>query len=102
MHYADGTEAKLGDVVVGKGYNIKDSAGHLKTISGVIHSLVPGADSCNCQVLILQPVTQEHAASMYVHGHWRNTVLIGGKLYLQTVEYGQCDHFNLATPRVPA
>lgn len=44
MHYADGTEAKVGDFVTGQPYNTP----HL--IAGTIISITSGAESCNCQV----------------------------------------------------
>lgn len=44
-HYADGSEAKVGDQVVGKLYN---SGPEPK--AGVIISITPGAESCNAMV----------------------------------------------------
>lgn len=43
-HYSDGTEAKAGDVVAGKTYNI----GY--PITGVVVGITPGADTCNCRI----------------------------------------------------
>ena len=43
-HYADGTEAKVGDFVTGKPYNTPHP------IAGTLISISPGAESCNCQV----------------------------------------------------
>lgn len=49
-HYKDGTEAKVGDQVVGKLYN---TAG---IRAGTIISITPGADSCNAQVAFVEAV----------------------------------------------
>lgn len=43
-HYADGTEAKVGDQVTGKLYNSEGIK------AGVIISITPGQESCNAQV----------------------------------------------------
>ena len=45
MHYKNGREAKVGDLVVGKTYNTNGV-----TISGTLISLTPGPDSCSCEV----------------------------------------------------
>lgn len=44
MHYANGRAAKAGDLVRGKGYNIKHE------IVGLLVYANPGATGCNCQV----------------------------------------------------
>lgn len=97
MHYADGTEARIGDIVVGKGYNIRDSAGELKTIIGIINEITPESSTCNCQVVVLTPCPKVGDAFRLVGF----TTIIGGRPYTTEIEYGQCDHFNLTTPRVP-
>ncbi len=43
-HYADGTEAKVGDQVAGKLYNSEGIK------AGVIISITPGQESCNAMV----------------------------------------------------
>jgi|ERR1035437_786028 hypothetical protein len=43
-HYADGTEAKVGDQVIGKLYNTDGIK------AGVIVSITPGQESCNAMV----------------------------------------------------
>ncbi len=43
-HYADGSEAKVGDVVKGTTYNRPG------TVIGLLTSITPGTESCNCQV----------------------------------------------------
>ncbi|HXU60897.1 MAG TPA: hypothetical protein VN962_04305 [Polyangia bacterium] len=49
-HYADGTEAKVGDQVVGKLYNTEGKR------AGTIVSITPGADSCNAMVQFTEAV----------------------------------------------
>lgn len=49
-HYADGTEAKVGDQVVGKLYNTPGKR------AGTIISITPGVESCNAMVGFLVPV----------------------------------------------
>ena len=49
-HYKDGTEAKIGDHVVGKLYN---TAG---VRAGTIVSITPGVDSCNAMVGYVEAV----------------------------------------------
>jgi hypothetical protein len=44
-HYQDGTQAKNGDLVVGKTYNL-----HGRTIVGTVLEIIPGTDSCNLRV----------------------------------------------------
>jgi len=55
-HYKDGSEAKVGDHVVGKLYN---SGPEPK--AGVIISITPGTESCNAQVQFCEakPVEDE-------------------------------------------
>ena len=43
-HYSSGTEAKVGDIVHGKGYNVPYE------ITGVVVSIIPNSESCNIQV----------------------------------------------------
>jgi len=44
MHYANGRAASIGDLVRGKGYNIKHE------IVGLLLEAHPGAATCNCRV----------------------------------------------------
>ena len=77
MHYKDGTEAKVGDIVKGKGYNIKHE------IIGKIIGITPGAKTCNCTIACVcqfTPVYKNEHNQMHVVAH---------------IEYGQCDHFEL-------
>ena len=58
MHYKDGTEAKLGDIVQGQGYNLPYE------VHGVVVGLTPGTGSCDIHVATLrlhQPLGTETA-----------------------------------------
>jgi hypothetical protein len=48
MHYVNGREAKVGDLVVGKLFNTKG------LVSGTLVSLTPGNDSCSAMVGFLE------------------------------------------------
>lgn len=49
MHYSNGRAAKLGDLVRGKGYNLKHE------FTGVLIQANPAATACNCQVATIAP-----------------------------------------------
>ena len=49
-HYKDGTEARLGDLVRGRGYNLKHE------VQGVVVGLSPGQGSCDIHVATLRPM----------------------------------------------
>lgn len=105
-HYKDGSKAKVGDVVRGKGYNIKGKDGELKEIVGTVISITPGATSCNVQVAYID-VTELPEEFQYPDPQLfsinRGTLIVSVavnpqqmKHYaLQTnIEYGQADHFE--------
>jgi len=50
-HYKDGTEAKVGDLIKGTGYNIKDDSGKPAVIVGTLIQITPKTDSCNLVIL---------------------------------------------------
>lgn len=52
-HYKDGTAAEVGDLVVGKSYNLN---GH--TIVGTVLEIIPGAESCNVRVAFVEVLTR--------------------------------------------
>lgn len=92
-HYSDGTEAKVGDIVRGKGYNQKDANG-LKEIVAIVTGITPSTATCNVTLLIpdgalghFTTSRADGAASDKVTGH----VITG------IFEYGQADHFVKVT-----
>lgn len=102
MHYKDGTEAKLNDIVKGTGYNVPG------VIVGCVVGLTPGSESCNIQVAhILTKEIEDQAfrALEQVHQHYVRKGVAGcamhddnrGHTMLATLdlEYGQCDEFEL-------
>jgi hypothetical protein len=77
-HYKDGTEAKLGDHVIGRGYNVKHP------ITGVLVQIRPGP-SCNVSVM--------HAQPLKAIGYPDDPSTLGGSAYLG-LEHGQADAFE--------
>ena len=53
-HYKDGTEAKVGDLIKGVGYNIKDQGQKPKVIVGTLVRITPNSESCNLVLLTVQ------------------------------------------------
>lgn len=99
MHYADGTKAHKGDIVIGKGYNLKDNEGNLKTIVGEVVGLVHDSDACNIRVLVLQSRTEPHGyvarASEHVYTHnYGEPVVVASTV----LEYGETRQFSLLIP----
>lgn len=103
MHYSNGRAAKAGDLVRGKGYNIKHE------IIGLLVFANPGASACNCQVAT---VTR---TSLVLHHAFpapepSKTAGSEGCLFFQgsnppsfrgieaTIEYGQLDAFVAIDP----
>lgn len=109
MHYKDGTEAKIGDIVKGTGYNVQNPDKTMKVIVGRVVGLTPGTKSCNIQVAHI--VTAEISAEMQVEIANQYRLLeikgtTGGGLVQAdnkqnrvianvSLEYGQCDAFGL-------
>ena len=78
MHYKDGTEAHIGDVVRGKTYNLPDE------VIGVLVDITPGTETCNCKVSTGGVATQL--------GYIASGPLGGGyTLIFSKFDYSQCD-----------
>jgi hypothetical protein len=86
MHYRSGKEAKLGDIVRGRGYNIAHD------IQGVVVGLTPGANSCNIVVAYAMPVNPERASGhvMLYPNHD-----VGPGAAMLGLEFGQTDAFDV-------
>ena len=110
MHYKDGQEAKVGDVIKGKGYNLKDKDGNLREVVGVVIGLVPGASTCNCTISVSEIVDRvplvdwKFPDHRYYDAHPSHGMQLtqvsddkGGYMAVlkHVFEYGQCDHFEL-------
>lgn len=87
-HYADGTEAKVGDLVEGRGYNVPHP------IAGIIIGITPGESCCNVRIAHMRPVPKYGGARVVLQ-------LRGGMSGDQPleaevdVERGQADAFRL-------
>ena len=73
-HYADGTPAKIGDVVTGKGYNVKEP------IAGTVVGVVEGSESCNLRVAYLAAAFVRAADSDYDRAKPTGHVISGANL----------------------
>ena len=98
MHYSNGRAAKAGDLVRGKGYNIKHE------IVGLLVQAQPQSSSCNCQVATVTHGSQvlhnafpypepkpESGALFFTGSETRHSVIA-------TLEYGQLDAFVAIDP----
>ena len=99
-HYQNGQLARVGDIVKGKGYNLKDEEGQLREIVGQVVGIIPHADACNIRVAVLEarPLLFNDDAIEgqcypdvpypYIHQHGQTALNLA-----VVIEYGQCDHF---------
>lgn len=95
MHYSNGRAAKIGDLVRGKGYNLKHE------FTGILVAAQPESSACNCQVAT---VTNKSLIAVCGIGsvEWIGKAIADG-WQLQTrieadVEYGQLDAFVALDP----
>jgi len=100
MHYSNGRAAKAGDLVRGKGYNIKYE------IIGLLVYASPDASTCNCMVatvtqfspvlLYARPSVEPTAeGSLFYEGSFPPAV----KAVEATIEHGQLDAFVAIDPQ---
>lgn len=88
-HYKDGTPAKYGDIVKGRGYNVKHE------IVGKVVGLTLGTNTCNIQVahvdaesrMVLPVWPDQEIANKFKHADMTPEVKA-------SIEYGQCDAFE--------
>jgi len=100
-HYKDGTPAKVGDVVRGKGYNVKGPDGQLKEITGIVVHVQPGP-TCNLQVAFAEVselpegFTWPDGNLFRSHDGLRIVSKEDGRYSVvrQQVEYGETAHFE--------
>lgn len=91
-HYKDGTKARVGDVVRGHGYNVRDpDTGELAEITGIVTHVTPNADACNVQVQLVDGCDGVYSRTDD-DGRVQTGALIRGR-----IEYGQADHFEKVT-----
>jgi hypothetical protein len=90
MHYANGRAAKVGDLVRGKGYNLKHE------FTGVLLAATPESSVCNCTVAT---VSQRSITAILGTGGIdaiREAISKGWQLATRVeayIEYGQLDAF---------
>ena len=60
MHYQNGREVKVGDSVVGKGYDGTP-------IAGVVVKTIPGATTCNISVVPVQTCMPTYNSGEFLH-----------------------------------
>lgn len=94
-HYANGDESKIGDRVRGRGYNERGNDGRLRELDGVLVSITPDAQACNCQVAFVRPakLVPWTVAGETVLMPERGAIAVGRGFVVVDVDYGQCDHF---------
>jgi len=83
-HYKDGTPARVGDRVRGRGYNLKAE------IEGYVLKVDPGTAACN----VVIGVTQYRPDGECLSCHQRLPDVVDGWLPFVTNEYGQADAFE--------
>lgn len=97
MHYKDGTEAKVGDLVKGTAYNTKNADGTPRVIVGILLQVTPGSDTCNCQIAFVE---QEEASIDNLSKHYSETPklhrLNAGPVFVTPkVDYSECKALEL-------
>jgi hypothetical protein len=101
VHYRDGTEARIGDVVKGTGYNVKGADGKAREIAGVVIGLTPGTASCNLRLAYCE---LEFAPAGLLPNWVRpaegvrleyDPSIQASRVIHTKIEYGQTDHFEL-------
>lgn len=99
MHYANGRAAKAGDVVRGKGYNIKHE------IVGLLVYANPSSSACNCQVATVTKQTAVYIGGLPVAADSSDQIGFGNSgptssmMVWATIEYGQLDAFVAIDPQ---
>src|SRR4051812_26306274 len=100
MHYANGRAAKVGDLVRGKGYNIKHE------IVGLLLSAHPEATACNCTVATVSIGSQikcvgwrgQDGSIAFPHAVVGDEKQLIPSEVVATLEYGQLDSFVALDP----
>lgn len=103
MHYKDGTEAKVGDLVKGTAYNTKNPDGTPRVIVGEMLSISPGSDTCNCTVMFAERSDASLEAVEKAQGNYRVPVVrstsANGEIKRHVVcvatDYSECKAFEL-------
>jgi hypothetical protein len=101
MHYKDGSEAKVGDLVKGTAYNTKNPDGSPRVIVGTMLQITPGSETCNCVVSFAEtaPLSEEGRKTLVDLGVY---YMIGGcslnagpQRIVGKYDYSECRAFEL-------
>lgn len=84
MHYSNGRAAKIGDLVRGKGYNLKHE------FTGVLLNANAAATACNCTIGTAVPQTNIRSTKIIIAGLPEPVGVL--------CEYGQLDAFVALDP----
>lgn len=99
MHYKDGTEAKVGDLVKGTAYNTKDAKGQPRVIVGTMLQITPGSDTCNCVVGFVEhePATVDNMMKRASYGESvvARRLNDGPVFVVAKTDYSECKAFEL-------
>jgi hypothetical protein len=91
MHYSNGREAKLGDLVRGRGYNVKHE------IIGRLITARPQETACNCTVAYVG-VNSEVKFTAYIAPENSDWLSSSNAQVTASIEYGQLDGFVAIDP----
>lgn len=91
-HYADGTPAKLGDLVKGKPYNTPHE------VTGVVVGIIPDTESCNVRVAFARPpfAGESHPHTRKVSGY--DADRSASQDVVLDVDYGETRAFEKVLP----
>lgn len=97
MHYANGRAAKIGDLVRGRGYNLKHE------FTGVLVHATPASSACNCQIAtVTSPAPGTANAYKGVvpnlDGNGWDVLSYASVKIEPQIEYGQLDAFLALDP----
>lgn len=95
MYYANGREAKVGDLVRGKGYNVKYE------ITGILVGANPAATACNCTVAHIGPSSAPVGIGWQKDGKFvfsTSNDAVVPSWFQSSIEYGQLDAFVAIDP----
>ena len=103
MHYSNGRIARVGDIVKGKGYNVKHE------IIGLMTRISEGPESCNCEIACISrnSLVYVYALPNGIYDNPPNFRRYGydgqnksntSYRVEPTIEYGQCNAFVALDP----
>lgn len=88
-HYKDGTKAKIGDIVKGRGYNIKHE------IIGAVVGVKEYAESCNLTVQCVAKTAGAGLEMRHVKFLGEDGKAVDARICVPSIaEYGQADAFE--------